>query len=394
MKYDKEIIIRLKKKGKTWDEIGEVFDTSGENVRAHAKKQDWFDEIREEHKITDAAKDTIDKKTEDRKTGEITSEIKRKMREKKVLTDDELLELHALDPKCFQIRTITSNEWTMTESGGEQWFNFQSKIVAEPIKQKITPEFIKNLFLDVQPSEVNFLADEVLNTYLLLPFADWHWGLNNTADYEVIKSKIADRLLEGHREVVFVLLGDFFHVDNLLNTTVRGTRVDDVDVEQATQDAYQFMIDMLKLALEQSPCVKLVYLQGNHDSMTGYMFVQGIKRMFPDVEIDDSTETLKHTWVGGHSVFLHHGDKITDRRLLGAITGKFPKEWGEGKQRYLITGHKHHEKSLDLAGITHYQVATPSKATKFEDDYGYNGTEQVQMLFRFDDEKRDAIYYL
>src|SRR5699024_4664715 len=100
----------MKQAGKTWDEIGEVFGTSGENVRAWAKKQDWFHLIREEEKVTDAVKEVIDRRTEDRKTGEVTSEIKRKMREKKVLTDDELLELHAIDPDKFKIRTVTSNE--------------------------------------------------------------------------------------------------------------------------------------------------------------------------------------------------------------------------------------------------------------------------------------------
>lgn len=91
----------MKQNNKTWFEIGEVFGTDGENVRAWAKKQEWFHKIREEEKVTNAVKDTIDKRTEDRKTGEVTSEIKRKMREKKVFTDDELLELHALDPDEF-----------------------------------------------------------------------------------------------------------------------------------------------------------------------------------------------------------------------------------------------------------------------------------------------------
>ena len=52
----------MRKAGNTWDEIGAVFGTSGENVRAWAKKQEWFDEIREEHKVTNAVKDTIDKR--------------------------------------------------------------------------------------------------------------------------------------------------------------------------------------------------------------------------------------------------------------------------------------------------------------------------------------------
>ena len=42
----------MKQSDKTWFEIGEVFGTDGENVRAWAKKQEWFHKIREEEKIT------------------------------------------------------------------------------------------------------------------------------------------------------------------------------------------------------------------------------------------------------------------------------------------------------------------------------------------------------
>src|SRR5699024_4984124 len=156
-----------------------IYNTDGENVRAFAKKHERFGEIREEEKITDAVKEVIDRRTEDRRTGEVTSEIKRKMREKKVLTDDELLELHALDPDKFKIRTVTSNEWTVTTGEGEQWYNFQSKIVAEPITtDEITPEFIANLFESVKPQEIELNLDEVPNSYLLIPLSDFHWGLN------------------------------------------------------------------------------------------------------------------------------------------------------------------------------------------------------------------------
>src|SRR5690625_4114621 len=39
--------------GQTWDEIGAVYDTSGDNIRKWASRQSWFDEIREEEKITE-----------------------------------------------------------------------------------------------------------------------------------------------------------------------------------------------------------------------------------------------------------------------------------------------------------------------------------------------------
>ena len=222
----------MKQAGKTWDEIGEVFGTSGENVRAWAKKQDWFDEIREEHKVTNAVKDTIDKQTEDRKTGEITSEIKRKMREKKVLTDDELLELHALDSNSFQIRTITSNEWTMTEAGGEQWFNFQSKIVAEPIDiLSKFPEQLKEIIETyTQPFDIDVMDDEKLNQTLLIPLPDIHVEPDLSTKFQVYQDSILRYLENQYKNVVIAIMGDFFNADNFNSKTANETRVADTNI--------------------------------------------------------------------------------------------------------------------------------------------------------------------
>src|SRR5699024_3688682 len=121
-----------------------------------AKKQPWFDEIREEHKVTNAVKDTFETKSiaED---GKITSEIKKKLNEKKTFEESELLELHGLNANDFTIRTITSNEWSMTNAEGQQYYNFQSKIIAEPKVQEITPEFIAHLRSEEHTSEIQSL---------------------------------------------------------------------------------------------------------------------------------------------------------------------------------------------------------------------------------------------
>lgn len=390
--YDDELIIKLRKLDKTWKEIGEVLDADSEAIRSYARSQDWYSEIRQMN--ANGSTEEIDKKTYS-DDGSVSSTIKQRMKEKKTFTRDELLEIHSLDKNEFQIKNITSNEWSVTNSEGEQYYNFQSKILAEPITQEITPEFIHSLFNDIKPLDIPLNVEEITDSYLLIPFADMHWGINYAKDYEPLKAKVKDRIIESHQEILITLHGDFFNVDNLLNTTVRGTHVDDVDVERATEDAYSFLIDILNCAVEHSPCVQLVYLQGNHDSMVGYMFTQGIKRLFPQVMVDDSLDTYKHSWLGEHSIFTHHGDKIRNsKRLLETIVGTFPKEWGESKSRYLITGHYHHEKSLSNAGMTHYQVSSPSKASSYDKQQGFVTSENYQMLFRFDNEKRDAIYYL
>src|SRR5699024_4155211 len=201
----------MRKGGKLWDEIGAVFGTSGENVRAWAKKQERFDEIREEHKVTNAVKETFETKSiaED---GKITTEIKKKLNEKITYEESELLELHGLNGDEFTIRNITSNEWSMTNAEGQQYYNFQSKIIAEPKTQEITPEFIANLFESVKPQEIELNLDEVPRTYLLIPLSDFHWGLNYAEDYAQLKRDIKDLIIEGYSEILFVLNGDYFHV--------------------------------------------------------------------------------------------------------------------------------------------------------------------------------------
>lgn len=392
MIYDDDKIIEMKQQGKTWDEIGEYFGVKGEKVRGYARKQDWYKQIKQSDphdKANEKHKQTY------QKDGSISSEIQRQLKEKKTFTKDELLEIHALDSNEFQIRTITSNEWSMTNAEGDKYWNFQSKIVAEPRVQEITPEFIANLFENVKPIEIELNLDEVPDSYLLIPLSDFHWGLNYANDYAYLKKEIQDLIIEGHSEILFVLNGDFFHVDNFLNTTERGTRVDDVDFERATEDAYSFIVDLLHCALEHSPYVKLSYLPGNHAPSVDYMFTYGLTKLFPQIEIDGAIDHFKHAWLGEHSIFLHHGDKRrTSTKLLEVIVSKFSSEWGESKSRYLITGHFHHEKSLSNAGVTHYQVSSPSKNTDYEKNNGYITSENGLMIFEFDDVKRRAIYYL
>ena len=217
----------MRKQGATWKQVGDLYDTDGENVRAFAKKHERFGEIREEEKITDAVKEVIDRRTEDRRTGEVTSEIKRKMREKKVLTDDELLELHAFDPKKFKIRTVTSNEWSVTTGEGEQWFNFQSKIVAEPkaIEDIDWDELGERLADRVTPKLPKAPVNVDEERYLVIPLFDLHFGPNSLIDYDESLGKIYKQLEAEYKRVLIISGGDILDSDNHQSTTASGTQL-------------------------------------------------------------------------------------------------------------------------------------------------------------------------
>ena len=92
---------------------------------------------------------------------------------------------------------------------------------------------------------------------------------------------------------------------------------------------------------------------------------------------------------------MHHGDKRkASNKIIEVIVSEYAKEWGQAESRYLVTGHLHFEKSLSNAGITHYQVMSPSKPSSYDKRMGYLTSEDGLMLIEFDDVKRSAIYYL
>lgn len=390
MKLILELIKCLRQGNTPWTKIDELLKLPPDGARNKARSQEWYKQIAQSNPH-DKAED-VDKKTY-REDGSISSFIRTRLDSKQTFSQSELLELHGLDPIEFKIKTITSNEWSMTNGHGEKYYNFQSKILAEPLTAKdITFEQIVELLSALKPKHIELQMDELPNEYLFVGLSDLHLMFNH---YDKLQSDIAEVMSNGYAEILMSVHGDLFHVDNFLNTTERGTRIDDVDFEQGVQDGFQFIMPLIEKALECSPNVKLVYLPGNHAPSVDYMFVQAIKRLYPDVEVDDSVDDFKHAWLGKHSIFMHHGDKVKNpKRLLEIVVSKFAKEWGESQSRYLMTGHFHHEKSLSFAGMMHYQVMSPSKQSSYDKQMGYVDSESGLMLFTFDEEKRRRVDYL
>lgn len=402
MSEEQERIIELRKKGVPWNTIvRQLGYRNMDEVRNKVRGTKEYKELQQlktgqvqtevKPKKTSEEFSTIKKYNAD---GSIGLELKARQRERKVYTNEELIRIHGFNPDEVKLKSATSNEWT-TPVNGETYYNYQSKIVVVEKEQEISIEKIMELLEDVPQTTIELICDEIPKEYLLIPLADMHFGLNTKEDYEQLKREIADRIMNGYEEILFTLHGDYFHVDNFKNTTEKGTRIDDVDFEQGIKDGYEFISGLLELALKYSPNVKLAYLKGNHAPSVDYMFMLLLEAKYPQIKFQGEIEEFKHMWLGPHSIFLHHGDKVkSPTKLHQIMTAKFRKEWGDSKSCYLITGHMHHEKSLSFAGVTWYQLQSPSKATSYEKDNGFNTSESGQMLFEFNETKRTAIYYI
>ena len=365
----KELIRELRAENVEWKDIALEIGLEKDRGRMLAQKvrrQGWLNSVSVANRVMD------------------------KVAEGKLYTQDELLIEHGFDPTQFRIKNATSNNWGIRND--EELMNYQHKVVALPIEQLPTYQDVVDVIERIEPLEVELLADEIPQQYLLIPLYDMHFGVNT---YDRLLLEISDIVRNTYEEILIVVGGDYLHVDNLNNTTVKGTQLEEVDFPKMISDGVEFLKSVIKVCLENSPNVKLVYLPGNHASSNDYIITWGAASSFDGLDYDVDLEQFKHAWLGNHSIFLHHGDKVkNEKKLLEIMVSKYAREWGESKSRYLITGHLHHERSLAFGGLTHYQMMSPSASSKYERDNGFVGSECGLMLIEFNNLKRSAIYYL
>ena len=399
MQEEQNRILDLKEEGYSWTQIANRlgyrnWDTVRSKVRKTPRYKEMVAKNKNQTTTNNATQEDFQKK-DFHDDGSIGSQIRVRQKTKKVFTNEELVKLHGFDPKEVTLKSATSNEWT-TPTNGETYYNYQSKIVVVPKKKELLAiDEIRKCFDDIQPRRIELACDDLPKDYLLIPLSDMHFGLNSDEDYKDLQKEIADKILNTYEEILFTIHGDYFHVDNFLNTTEKGTRIDDVDFREGIQAGYRFIVPLLELALENSPNVKVVYLKGNHAPSVDFMFVDALEKRYSQIEFDTTLDEFKHAWLGTHSIFMHHGDKVKNPTKLHQImTAHFAKEWGESQSRYLITGHLHHEKSLSFAGVTWYQLQSPSKHSSYDKTNGFDTSETGQMLFEFSETKRSAVYYV
>ena len=381
--------------------MGDIYNTDGENVRAFAKKHERFGEIREEEKITDAVKEVIDRRTEDRRTGEVTSEIKRKMREKKVLSDDELLELHAFDPKKFKIRTVTSNEWSVTTGEGEQWYNFQSKIVAEPkvVEDIDWDELGERLADRVTPKQPKAPLNVDDERYLVIPMYDLHFGANTIEDYDDSLAKIYKQLEAEYKKVLIISGGDILDADNHQSTTASGTQLDTIDLNQAWDDAFDFFDLIIDKALDCAEEVEVLYVPGNHDYTSGQTLFKPLNRLYRDEDrltINDEQESFKATLLGSNFIGATHGIKRNKKDYPMIYATQFSQLWGaEGVHtREVYTGHLHFEHTVDMNGLVIRQMPTRNVDNQWSRDNGFMGSHKRFMVVEYSEYETEMIRYV
>ena len=382
----------MRKAGNTWDEIGAVFGTSGENVRAWAKKQDWFDEIREEHKVTNrnAFKSELDI---DYKTGERTVHQLVEIFDEADKTPERVMEMLGYKQGVWEL-----TNFNLTKYGKEDSPMYAAKVMLKPDKIGIDWEALGDKLADrLTPKQPKAPQNAHRERYLVIPLYDLHF--NGTNEYDETLGKIFEQLEYEYKKVLIISGGDILHTDNYQSTTASGTQLETTDINQAWEDAFDFFDLIMDKSLDCAEEIEVIYVPGNHDTTVGQTLFKALTKLYQRedrITIDDAQEMFKATLLGHNFIGATHGVKRNKKDYPMIFATQFSQLWGaEGvRTRETFVGHLHHEWTVDMNGLVIRQMPTRNETDQWHKDNGFVGSHKRFMLVEYSEYETEMIRYV
>lgn len=287
---------------------------------------------------------------------------------------DEVAELFEVDLKIWKARTITTNSWDVTNSVGDVYTNYQTKVTWQRKTQVIDYDSLLEEFkakaIKHAPSKNTWkpTTKQLGRCMLELPMYDLHlgklaWRGECEEDYDI---KIAEeRLYETvndlkHKtsgydteKVLVVFGGDMIHADNGNNSTTAGTYQDvDGRIHKVFLKATEIFTTVIDNLLDISGNVDIVAVAGNHDTMISaslYAYLDAFYRQNPQVNIDSSAKVRKYYRYHQGLLGITHGNmsqrKLKELPMLMASEAR--KDWGETLHHEYHYGHLHTQQRVD-----------------------------------------------
>ena len=230
------------------------------------------------------------------------------------------------------------------------------------------------------------------------PMGDPHIGMYAWAEEagEDFNCEIAEANLKGavrnlvarspSSEVGLILnLGDFFHADNLSNTTARSGNPLDVDSRwsRVLYIGAKTMIECVYAALEKHKKVIVKNIIGNHDDHTSQALSLALSLYFENdrrVLVADDPAKFWYYQFGKVLIGSTHGDTAKPDSLPGIMAADKPMEWGTSLHRYWYTGHIHTLNRKEFHGCVWESFRTLAAKDAWHSAQGYRSGRDMQSI--------------
>jgi hypothetical protein len=196
--------------------------------------------------------------------------------------------------------------------------------------------------------------------------------------------------------ILFCVGNDVLHIDNVYNTTTKGTHQDTDGKKwwEHYEVALSLYVKVIEMLRRVAP-VDVLHSMSNHDYQSGFHLAHTLKSWFrkaKDVSFDISVAHRKYYLYGKNLIGLEHGDGAKMDKLPLLMAQEKPKMWSKTKYRYWYLHHIHHKvkhkwlDAKDFIGVTIEYMRSPSSADSWHSRKGFCGAPKACEAFIHDKE--------
>lgn len=195
--------------------------------------------------------------------------------------------------------------------------------------------------------------------------------------------------------VLFCVGNDVLHIDNVYNTTTKGTHQ---DTDGKWWEHYEIALMLYVKCIEtlrQIAPVDVIHSMSNHDYQSGFHLAHTLKSWFrktDNVSFDITVANRKYYNYGNNLIGLEHGDGAKMDKLPLLMAQERPEMWSKSKFRYWYLHHIHHKvkhkwlDAKDYIGVTVEYMRSPSSADSWHSRKGFCGAYKACEAFVHDKE--------
>lgn len=317
-----------------------------------------------------------------------TSTIKLRMTIEQSKNPDYVMQAHGYDPDEWELVQATNNIWEQNNQEQGLIQLYQSKIVVKPK----TSAFKISTFTDkIEPIKIKQTNFGKRN--LVIPLADWHFGITTLADVKDKLSRLIEIIGKGYKTITVLQLGDLFHSNQIKKSmTMAGTQLDDVDMVQAIKDGRAFFDVLLTTCLQNAENVTIEHAEGNHDGGIEYMFLVYLEAKYPDVKVNYHNKYRQAFLLDNVGIMVTHGQYGKRKDLPMLFATEFTDVWARAKSREIYTGHFHTQQTLDYSGVIHRQLGTIKPNDSYEIENGWTMGKKTLQVFEYDSDRLRVTY--
>lgn len=331
--------------------------------------------------------------------------------------DDAILKA-GVDMDVWEVERVLVNGWDVTMKINDKPTTTQNqqikiwlrrkvpKTIEDPIKAILSRLESKSPVVKLIKRKVTKGQEKHGRNALELCIMDPHYGMrcftpSSDAEWspELCESMVV-KTLEGllnlsapyapFDEIILPFGNDFFHTDNVFNTTTGGTVQPEGESYLHTfTSGEEFAISIIEMLKEIAP-VKIYSIPGNHDRTSSFMLGRILQAYYhndKNVSVDASSSPYKFHRYGVNLIGYEHGHSVKPQvRLASLMANECPKDWEQTKYREFHIGDQHRKGSsrpsvLEEQGVSIEYLPSITAPNEWHRLKSYNHQKRGTMAF-------------